>query len=85
VATIARAAAAGHRALHPFDATVDAAVVATAHAAGLAVNVWTVDDPERMIELASFGVDGICTNVPDVALTALARPSAGRLRGSRGR
>ena len=38
-----------------------------AHAAGLAVNTWTCDDPDRIRELIGWGVDGICTNVPDVA------------------
>ncbi len=64
---VERAVANGHLALHPFDATVDAALVVRAHHAGLMVNVWTVDDPQRMRELISFGVDGICTNLPDVA------------------
>jgi glycerophosphoryl diester phosphodiesterase len=41
------------------------------HDNGLQVNVWTVDDPERMKVLADWGVDGIVTNVPDVALSAL--------------
>jgi glycerophosphoryl diester phosphodiesterase len=31
------------------------------------VNVWTVDDPDRMAELLAHGVDGLCTNVPAVA------------------
>jgi glycerophosphoryl diester phosphodiesterase len=70
-AVIAACVAAGHRALHPFDATVDAAVVRAAHEAGLAVNVWTVDDPARIRQLAELAVDGICTNVPDVAATVL--------------
>ena len=71
--TIERAVAAGHVALHPFDATVTAEVVALAHDAGLRVNVWTVDDPGRMVELAEMGVDGIVTNKPDVAVSALGR------------
>lgn len=61
----------GHAALHPEHRGVTAALVAAAHAAGVAVNTWTVDDPERMRALAAAGVDGIVTNVPDVALTAL--------------
>ena len=60
-------AAAGHRALHPWDGMVDEALVAAARAHGLEVNVWTVDDPARMAALVELGVDGICTNVPDAA------------------
>jgi glycerophosphoryl diester phosphodiesterase len=70
-AVIAACVAAGHRALHPFDATVDASLVRVAHEAGLAVNVWTVDDASRIAQLVALGVDGICTNVPDVAATVL--------------
>ena len=57
---------AGHVALHPFDATVDDALVRRAHDAGLRVHVWTVDDPDRLRALVAMGVDGVCTNVPDV-------------------
>jgi glycerophosphoryl diester phosphodiesterase len=63
----------GHQAVHPWDPTVDATLVEAAHAAGIAVNTWTVDDPARLVELAGFGVDGLVTNVPDVALRALGR------------
>jgi glycerophosphoryl diester phosphodiesterase len=69
--TVDAAAAAGHVALNPFDATVDAALVAMCHDRGLAMNVWTVDDPGRIAELAALGVDGIVTNVPDVARAVL--------------
>lgn len=41
--------------------------VATAHTAGLAVHVWTVNDPERMVRLFDWGVDGVVTDVPSVA------------------
>jgi len=61
-----RAVAHEMAAIHPFDNLVDAAMVRRAHEAGLLVNVWTVDDPERMAALVEMGVDGICTNVPDV-------------------
>ena len=62
----------GHRAVNPWDPFVDEALVARAHAAGLEVNIWTVDDPERIAALAALGVDGVITNVPDVARTVLA-------------
>jgi len=41
---------------------VSAGFVRAAHAAGRSVQVWTVDDPETMILLAGWGVDGIITN-----------------------
>ena len=63
----------GHRVLHPFHHAVDAEVVDAAHDAGVAVNTWTVDEPDRIRLLAELGVDGIVTNVPDVALSALGR------------
>lgn len=72
-ALAADVAAAGHSALHPWDVVVDAALVDAAKVAGLEVNVWTVDDPERMAQLIALGVDGICTNVPDVARAVVDR------------
>lgn len=63
--------ASGHAALHPWVGSLTRVTVHTMHARGLAVNVWTCDDPARMSELAEWGIDGICTNVPDVALELL--------------
>jgi len=63
---IARARRDGHLAINPWDAIVDASLIDRAHRVGLAVNVWTVDDPERMRELVAFGADAIITNRPDV-------------------
>jgi len=72
---IERAAAAGHVAINPWDLLVDEPMMAVARDAGLQVYVWTVDDPERMRALVDLGVDGIITNVPDVARTVVdARP-----------
>lgn len=61
----------GHGVIHPWDRQVDAEFMSHARAADLTVNVWTVDDPERMEELVRLGVDGIVTNVPDVARRVL--------------
>ena len=72
-AVVASLVAEGHRALHPYDPIVDVTLVAACHTAGIEVNVWTVDDPVRMAELVALDVDGICTNVPDVALGVLGR------------
>jgi glycerophosphoryl diester phosphodiesterase len=69
---VARTAAAGHRSINPWDPFVDEVLVEAAHAAGLAVYPWTVDDPERQRALVELGVDGIITNVPDVLVAVLA-------------
>jgi glycerophosphoryl diester phosphodiesterase len=70
--TVARTAAGGHAALHPWDPIVDEPLIRAAHAAGLAVNTWTCDDPDRMRQLIAWGIDGICTNVPDVGVAVRA-------------
>ena len=57
----------GHGAVNPWDQLVDEHLVSASHDRGLAVFVWTVDDPGRMAELAEWGVDGIVTNRPGVA------------------
>lgn len=58
----------GHVALHPWVHALDRPTLDRCHAAGIAVNVWTCDDPDRMAQLFEWGIDGICTNVPDVGL-----------------
>jgi glycerophosphoryl diester phosphodiesterase len=54
------------------DDLLDEALIGEAHAAGLRVYAWTVDEPERMRVLASLGVDAICTNRPDIARETIA-------------
>ena len=61
----------GHGALNPHHAGVTPRLMELAHAADLAVHTWTVDDPERMKQLAALGVDSIITNVPDIAIQTL--------------
>lgn len=61
-------AAKGHAALHPWVHALDRPLIDACHSMGVQVNTWTCDDPVRMAELIEWGIDGICTNVPDVAL-----------------
>jgi len=64
--TAASLARDGHVAAHPWVEGLTPEVIAACHAVGLRVNVWTCDDPDRMKQLIAAGVDGLCTNVPDV-------------------
>lgn len=50
---------------------VDQAFLRTAHRAGLAVHVWTIDDAAVMGELLDLGVDGIMTNMPSTLKAVL--------------
>jgi glycerophosphoryl diester phosphodiesterase len=70
---VGTAADRGHVAVHPHHAFVNEDFVHIAHHAGLAVNTWTCDEPERIRWLASIGVDAVVTNVPRIALEALGR------------
>jgi glycerophosphoryl diester phosphodiesterase len=65
----------GHQAIHPGRRAMSRRraeqIVADAHDRGLRVNVWTVNAPVTMTRLADVGVDGLITDVPDVARAAL--------------
>ena len=63
----------GHGALHPHHAFVSPDLVTACHGAGVALNTWTVDDPERIRWLAELGVDAVIVNDPAAALSALGR------------
>ena len=78
VDAIATAARANHAALHPRVDLVDESSIRRAHGVGIALNTWTCDDPARLRELMAWGVDGICTNVPDVAIALRAEIAGGR-------
>ena len=70
---IALAVERGHVALHPWAQLLTEDRVTACHEAGLIVNTWTCNDPDRLVELDAMGVDGVCTDVPDVALDVLGR------------
>jgi glycerophosphoryl diester phosphodiesterase len=50
---------------------VDQGFVDRARDAGVPVNVWTVNDPVEMRRLAALGVDGLITDRPDLAGSAV--------------
>ncbi len=70
---VGRVVAAGHTAIHPYFASTSKALVDTAHAAGVEVNVWTVNDPDQIAQLAAIGADAVITDVPDIAREVLGR------------
>lgn len=49
------------------------AFVEEAHAAGVRVGTWTVDEPETVAMLLDWGVDAVASNDPGMALGVLAR------------
>lgn len=55
-------------AIHPHYHTVTPDVVNQCHERGINVNVYTVDLPQHIKLMMDAGVDGIITNVPDVAI-----------------
>ncbi len=55
---------------------VDRDFVDAAHAAGVAVHVWTVNDPDDMAALVELGVDGIITDLPTTLVGVLQRAGA---------
>jgi glycerophosphoryl diester phosphodiesterase len=67
----------GHSALHPHVAAMTGAawaeILGRAHARGIRVNVWTVNDDDETRRLGAAGVDAVITDVPDLALRALGR------------
>lgn len=65
-------AAAGGRSWGPEYVDLSAALVAQAHALGLKVRPWTVNDPADMRRLLDWGVDGLITDRPDIAREIMA-------------
>jgi glycerophosphoryl diester phosphodiesterase len=59
---------------------VSESFIARAHAAGARVIVWTVDREDDMLRLLSWGVDGLITDRPDIAVPVVRRWRDARLR-----
>lgn len=81
------AVAAGAASWAPANRSLTQAQVREAQALGLRVLPWTVNDPGDMARLIAWGVDGFCSDRPDLARQAMARaglplPPAGH-RGGR--
>ena len=70
---IERALALGAEAINPHFVMAEPGLIDRAHAAGLAVYVYTVDDEAKMEELLDAGADGLFTNRPDRMRALLAR------------
>jgi glycerophosphoryl diester phosphodiesterase len=60
-------------ALHPAMVDVDSHTVQRVHRLKRRIHVWTVNKPEDMLRLKSWGADGIITDDPALALQALGR------------
>lgn len=50
--------------IHPAHIAVTKRIVDVAHALGIKVNTWTVNDAKTIIKMLEFGVDGIITDKP---------------------
>ena len=53
------------RALHVRKDVVTAELIARAHATGLEVRVWTVNEPKEFSQMVDLGVDGVFTDHPE--------------------
>ena len=65
--------AVGARNWSPFHGDLTEALLAQAHALGLKVIPWTVNDAAVMDKLLDWGVDGLITDHPDRLRTVMAR------------
>ncbi|HUZ43113.1 MAG TPA: glycerophosphodiester phosphodiesterase [Acidimicrobiales bacterium] len=74
---LARAVERGWSALHPHHRAVTAELVAAAHDQGLALNTWTVNDPDDALRLAGMGVDAVITDAVGAILSAFGRGAGG--------
>lgn len=55
----------------PHHSLINKTRIDAAHQLGLTVSTWTVNDPQRMIELKNMGLDSLITDYPSLALKTL--------------
>lgn len=60
-----------YEAFHPYYQLVTPQMVEECRRRNQVINVWTVNDPVRAVELAAMGVHCMITDTPDVLLVAL--------------
>jgi glycerophosphoryl diester phosphodiesterase len=65
--------AAGGKVWSPFFGDIDGEMVREAHALGLTVVVWTVNDVPAMERMMALGVDGIISDRPDLLRETMRR------------
>jgi len=66
----------GARTLWQHVDQIDEALVEEVHARGLELMAWTANDIPHARQLAAWGVDGLCTDLPGVMRDRLFSPSA---------
>ena len=59
----------------PWHGAVTPALAAEARRCGLTARPWTANDPAEIERLLALGVDGVITDVPDVAVAARRAPA----------
>ena len=64
-----------YTALHPYLTDVTKQQIVRVHRLKRRVHVWTVNKTEDVARLNNWGVDGIITDDPQLALRALGRSS----------
>ena len=62
---------AGFECYHPSFRILDDECVRELHDNGVRINVWTVNTSEEMIKAAEWGIDGLITNEPEKARSAV--------------
>jgi glycerophosphoryl diester phosphodiesterase len=63
------------QALHPKHVVLSAEVMQVLRRHFALINTWTVNQPERVVELSKLGIDTIITDDPAGALRALGEPT----------